>query len=96
MFDTFVHEKSVCGYDFIRAYHKATALMNIAAAIHTPTQKRLHCGNESTTIFCLSYAGNSGKSLIRVLSKDRDLLVLLVCWLSREVMECKVHMERWK
>ena len=51
--------------------------------------------NESTTIFYLSDAANSGKSLIRVLSEDKDVFVLLVCWLSREVMECKVHMEQW-
>ena len=54
-----------------------------------------HYANESTTIFYLNDAAKSGKSLIRVFSEETGLFVLLVCWLSREMMECKVHMERW-
>ena len=54
-----------------------------------------HCGNEFTTIFYLIDVANSDKGTIRVLSEDTDVFVLLVCWVYREEMECKVQMERW-
>ena len=54
-----------------------------------------HCDNEFTMIFYLIDAANSGKGTIRVLREDTDVFVLLVCWVYREEMECKVQMERW-
>ena len=54
-----------------------------------------HLGNEFTTIFYLTDAANSGKIMSPVLSEDKDVLVLLLCWVYREEMEFKVQMERW-
>ena len=54
-----------------------------------------HCGNEFTMIFYFIDAANSGNKMIRVLSDDTYVFVLLVCWVYREEMECKVHMEWW-
>ena len=54
-----------------------------------------HFGIEFTTIFCLIDVANSGKIMIRVLTEDTDVFVLLVCWMYREEMECKMQMERW-
>ena len=52
-----------------------------------------HFGNEFTTIFYLIDVANPGKNLIRVLSKVKDVFVLLVCSVYWEEMECKVQME---
>ena len=54
-----------------------------------------HCGNEFTTIFYLIDAANSVQRMTRVLSEVTDVLVLLVCWVYQEDMECNVHMKRW-
>ena len=51
--------------------------------------------NEFTTISYLIDAANSGKSMIRVLSENTDVFVLLVRWVYGEEMECKVQMEQW-
>ena len=40
-------------------------------------------------------ATKSDQSVIRVLSDDIDVLVLLAYWLNRADMHCKVQMERW-
>ena len=54
-----------------------------------------HFGNEFTTIFYLTDAANSGKIMSPVLSEDKDVLILLLCWVHRDEMEFKVQMERW-
>ena len=33
--------------------------------------------------------------IIRVLTEEPDVFVLLVCWVYREEMESKMQMERW-
>ena len=53
-----------------------------------------HFGNEFTVIFYVIDAANSAKNMIRVLSEDTDVFVLLVWWVYREEMECKVQMEQ--
>ena len=53
-----------------------------------------HVGNEFTTIFSLIDAANSGRNMIRILSEDTDVFVVLVCCVYREEVECKVQMER--
>ena len=40
-------------------------------------------------------AANHGKSVIRVLSDDTDVFVLLVYWVHQASLKCKVQMERW-
>ena len=52
-------------------------------------------GNEFTTIFYHTDAANSSKIMIRVLSEDTYVLVLLLLWVCREEIECKMQMERW-
>ena len=56
--------------------------------------KMQHFGNVFTTIFYLIEAVNSGKSMIHLLSQDKDVFVLLECWLYREEMEGNVQIER--
>ena len=54
--------------------------------------------NDEADITMISYvieAANSGKTVIRVLSDDTDVFVLLVYWVCRKELECKVQMERW-
>ena len=53
-----------------------------------------HFGNEVTTIFYRIDEANSGQIMISVLTEDTDVFVLLVCWVYREDMECKMQMER--
>ena len=36
-----------------------------------------------------------GQSVIRVLSDDTDVFILLVYWVNRAALRCKVQMERW-
>ena len=48
-----------------------------------------HFGNDFTKVFYLTDAANTGKSMIRVLSKDTCMVFLLVGRLYRE------EMERW-
>ena len=55
-----------------------------------------HFGNEFTLIFYLIDAAHSGKCMIRVLSEDTAVFILLIWWVYREDMECKVQMERWE
>ena len=54
--------------------------------------------HDEADITMISYvleAANSGKRIIRVLSDDTDVFVLLVYWVYRAELECKVQMERW-
>ena len=54
--------------------------------------------HDEADITMISYvieAANSGKTVIRVLSDDTDVFVLLVYWVCRKELECKVQMERW-
>ena len=48
-----------------------------------------HFGNVFTMIFFLTDAANSGKSMIRVLTEDTDVFVLLACWVYRKDLEYK-------
>ena len=55
-------------------------------------------GHDEADITMVSYvleAANFGKDVIRVLSDDTDVLILLVYWVYREGLQCKVQMERW-
>jgi len=55
-------------------------------------------GHDEADITMISYvleAANSDKAVIRVLSDDTDVFVLLVYWVYRAQLECKVQMERW-
>ena len=54
-----------------------------------------HFGAEAdiSTIFYVTDAANCSKHVIRVHSDDLDMFVLLVDWVYREEMECKVKME---
>ena len=49
-----------------------------------------HFGNEFTTIVYLFDAAHSGKIILRVFTKDTDVFTLLVCWVHRGEMECKM------
>ena len=40
-------------------------------------------------------AASCGKDVIRVLSDDTDVFVLLIYWLFRRQLKCKIQMERW-
>ena len=49
--------------------------------------------NEFSRIFHVTDAANSGKCMIRVLSDDTDVFVILVCWVYREEMKCNLQTE---
>ena len=51
-------------------------------------------GHDEADITMLSYVLD-GKGVIRVLSDDTDVFVLLVYWVHRADQQCKVQMERW-
>ena len=54
--------------------------------------------HDEADITMISYvieAAKCGKDVIRVLSDDSDVFVLLVYWVYREEMTSKVQMERW-
>ena len=54
--------------------------------------------HDEADITMISYAieaAKCGKDVIRVLSDDTDVFVLLVYWVHREEMTSKVQMERW-
>ena len=46
-------------------------------------------------ISCVLESANNGKGVIRVLSDDTDVIVLLVYLVHRADIQCKVQMERW-
>ena len=48
-----------------------------------------------TMISYVLQAANHGRSVIRVLSDDTDVFVLLVYWVRQASLKCKVQMERW-
>ena len=55
-------------------------------------------GHDEADITMISYvlvAATSGKGVIRVLSDDTDVFVLLVYWVYWADLQCKVQMERW-
>jgi len=55
-------------------------------------------GHDEAVITNLCYvleASSSGEDVIRVLSDDTDIFVLLVYWVFRAQLRCKVQMERW-
>ena len=54
-----------------------------------------HDEADITMISYVLQAANRGKSVIRVLSDDTDVFVLLVFWVHRASLQCKVQMERW-
>jgi len=54
-----------------------------------------HFGNEFTTIVYLIDVTNFGKIMIRIITEDTDVVVLLVCCVYREEVECEMQMERW-
>ena len=43
----------------------------------------------------MSWSSNNGKGVIHVLSDDTDVFVLLVYWVHRADLQCKVQMEQW-
>ena len=55
-------------------------------------------GHDETDVTIASYvlaAAKNGKKVIRVLSDDTDIFVLLVYWVYQAELQCKVQMERW-
>ena len=57
-----------------------------------------HFGNEAditNIVYVIDTANTGGKNVISVPSDNTDVFVLLVCWVYREEMACKVQMERW-
>ena len=48
-----------------------------------------------TIVSYIIQGASHGKSVIRVLSDDTDVFVLLVYWVHRAGLQCKVQMERW-
>ena len=52
-----------------------------------------HDEADVTMISYVLQAANCGKSVIRVLSDDTDVFVLLVYWVHRASLQCKVQME---
>ena len=62
---------------------------------------RYNCGFEPeeadvTMIAYLLQAAESGKSVIRILTDDTDVFVLLVYWVWKMQLHSAVQMERWK
>jgi hypothetical protein len=54
--------------------------------------------HDEADITMVSYvleSARNGKKVIRVLSDDTDVFILLVYWIYREHLESKVQMERW-
>ena len=54
-----------------------------------------HDEADVTMVSYVIQAASHGKSVIRVLSDDTDVFVLLVYWVHRAGLQCKVQMERW-
>ena len=54
-----------------------------------------HDEADVTMISYVPQAANHGKSVIRVLSDDTAVFVLLVYWVRQASLKCKVQMERW-
>ena len=54
-----------------------------------------HDEADITMIAYVIEAANSDKTVIRVLSDDTCVFVLLVYWRCRKELECKVQMEPW-
>ena len=48
-----------------------------------------------TMVSCVNQAANYGKYVMRIFSDDTAVFVLLVYWVHRAALQCKVHMERW-
>ncbi|MCG7883058.1 MAG: hypothetical protein JAY96_15870 [Candidatus Thiodiazotropha endolucinida] len=57
--------------------------------------KFLHDEADVTMVSFVLEAAKSGQGVIRVLSDDTDVFVLLVYWVNRANLQCKVQMERW-
>lgn len=54
-----------------------------------------HDEADVTMISYVLEAACCGKEVIRVLSDDTDVFILLVYWVYRSALQCKVQMERW-
>ena len=54
-----------------------------------------HDEADITMISYVLQAAYAGKNVIRVLSDDTDVFVLLVYWVYKAALQCKVQMERW-
>lgn len=54
-----------------------------------------HDEADVTMISYVLEAARCGKRVIRVLSDDTDVFILLLYWVYREQLVCKVQMERW-
>lgn len=55
-------------------------------------------GHDEADVTMISYvleAASSSQGVIRVLSDDTDVFVLLVYWVYQAELQCKVQMERW-
>ena len=77
----------------------ASVLSTFTVGDMTTTESRDNSAfdHDEADITMISYvieAAKCGKDVIRVLSDDTDVFVLLVYWLYREEMASKVHMER--
>ena len=54
-----------------------------------------HDGADVTMIAYLLQAAEGGKSVIRILTDDTDVFVLLVYWVWKMQLHSAVQMERW-
>ena len=78
----------------------ASVLSTFTVGDMTTTESRDNStfDHDEAYITMISYAikaAKYGKDVIRVLSDDTDVFVLLVYWVYREEMTSKVQMERW-
>ena len=71
---------------------------NVGENVTMETQQDGVFGHGEADVTMVSYvleAANSGKDVICVLSDDTDVFILLVYWVHRAGLQCKVEMERW-
>ena len=83
-----------------REKQKAGSTFNIGENVTMETLDDGAFGHDEADVTMISYvlaAGNCGKNVIRVLSDDTDVFVLLVYWVYKEPYgaKCRWKIERW-
>ena len=74
------------------------ATFNLGETVRMETLDDGMFGHDEADVTMVSFvlqAAQSGQNTIRVLSDDTDVFVLLVYWVNRADLQCKVQMERW-
>ena len=80
--------------------HLASVLgsFNYGENITVETNEDGAFGHDEADVTMISYvleAVSCGKNLIQVLSDDTDVFALLIYWVFRRQLKCKIQMERW-